>query len=58
MMSSDADARELDATDDLPTLRDQFHIPPAAGGLFRESAYLAGNSLGLQHRSIRPRLND
>ncbi len=58
MMSSEADARELDATDDLPTLRDQFHIPPAAGGLFRESAYLAGNSLGLQHRSIRPRLND
>jgi len=41
----------LDAADQLPTRRAEFHVPS-------EWAYLAGNSLGLQHRSVRPRLLD
>jgi kynureninase len=57
-MTTETNALELDAADDLPSLRDQFHIPPASGGRYPESAYLAGNSLGLQHRSIRSRLID
>ena len=55
-MSTETEARELDAGDDLPSLRDQYHIPPAGGGRYAETAYLAGNSLGLQHRSVRSRL--
>jgi kynureninase len=55
---SEADARDLDARDEMPTLREQFHVPPATGGVYAESAYLAGNSLGLQHRSVRSRLQD
>jgi kynureninase len=35
-----------------PGHRDLFHIPPASGGAFPETAYLAGNSLGLQPRAI------
>lgn len=54
----EAEALDLDARDELPTLRSQFLIPLAAGGRFPETAYLAGNSLGLQHRSIRSRIDD
>ncbi|HET8971185.1 MAG TPA: kynureninase [Candidatus Nanopelagicales bacterium] len=49
-------ARELDAADPLPTWREQFHIPPAAGGEHPETAYFAGNSLGLAPRRLAPRL--
>jgi kynureninase len=48
---TEAEALALDAADELPTLRAEFHVPA-------EWAYLAGNSLGLQHRSVRPRLLD
>jgi kynureninase len=46
-------ARELDDRDPLPTLRGQFRVPPFGPG---EAAYLAGNSLGLQPRSVRAQL--
>ncbi|MDQ2747946.1 MAG: kynureninase [Actinomycetota bacterium] len=46
----------LDAQDDLPTLREQFHVPPAPGGQHAEAAYFAGNSLGLQPKIIAERL--
>ena len=36
--------------------RDRFHVPPAAGGRHPETAYFAGNSLGLQPRSVRAEL--
>ena len=49
-------AIELDARDELPTLREQFHIPPAPGGRFPEAAYFAGNSLGLQPKVIAARV--
>lgn len=60
MRLSDGEARalDLDTNDEFPALRAQFLIPPALGGRFQETAYLAGNSLGLQHRSIRSRLDD
>lgn len=53
---SEKDARALDDTDALPTLRERFHIPPAGGGRFTEAAYFAGNSLGLQPKATAPRL--
>ena len=43
-------ARALEARDPLPTLRDEFRVPPWTGGAEPEWAYLAGNSLGLQPR--------
>jgi len=43
-------ARHLDAVDQLPTRREEFHVPPAEGGEHAETAYLAGNSLGLRPR--------
>jgi kynureninase len=43
-------ARHLDAVDELPTRRAEFHVPPAEGGDHAETAYLAGNSLGLRPR--------
>jgi kynureninase len=46
-------ARELDAADPLPTLRDRFHVPPFGEGA---AAYFAGNSLGLQPRALQARL--
>jgi kynureninase len=49
-MSSEQDARERDAADALPTLRDRFMVPPHGAG---ETAYLAGNSLGLQPKALR-----
>ncbi|MDT4940239.1 MAG: kynureninase [Pseudonocardiales bacterium] len=52
-MSTEDDARARDAADELPTLRDRFHIPPHGDG---EAAYFAGNSLGLQPKGLRERL--
>jgi kynureninase len=52
-MSPEDDARTRDATDELPTLRDRFHVPPHGEG---EAAYFAGNSLGLQPKALRTRL--
>jgi kynureninase len=46
-------ALDLDAVDELPTRRDQFHVPPYGSG---EAAYFAGNSLGLQPKVVRSRL--
>ena len=46
-------ALDLDAADELPTLRSQFHVPPHGDG---EVAYFAGNSLGLQPVALRDRL--
>ena len=46
-------ALDLDAADELPTLRSQFHVPPHGDG---EVAYFAGNSLGLQPVALRHRL--
>lgn len=48
---TETEALALDDADELPTLRAEFHVPDGW-------AYLAGNSLGLQHRSVRPRLLD
>ncbi len=47
------DARALDAADELPTQRGLFHVPRHGSG---EAAYFAGNSLGLQPRALRARL--
>ncbi|MEU5883919.1 kynureninase [Spirillospora sp. NPDC047279] len=54
----EAEARRLDDTDPLPTLRAEFHVPPAPGGLYEESAYFAGNSLGLQPRTVAGRIHE
>ncbi|MFC5746745.1 kynureninase [Actinomadura rugatobispora] len=54
----EAEALRLDATDPLPALRGDFHIPPAPGGPYAESAYFAGNSLGLQPRSAARWVNE
>ncbi|HEY2101355.1 MAG TPA: kynureninase [Pseudonocardia sp.] len=51
---TEAEARDLDRTD--PGHRALFHIPPAAGGRYPDTAYLAGNSLGLQPRATREQL--
>ena len=51
-------ARALDAEDVEHSRRGDFLIPPAEGGHHREAAYLAGNSLGLQAREIRERLDE
>ncbi len=45
-------ARKLDAADPLARFRDRFHIPKRADG--RDAVYLAGNSLGLQPKTVRP----
>jgi kynureninase len=53
-----------DAVDPVPTLRGEFHVPPAPGGAkaelssgrYHEVAYFAGNSLGLQPRATRAAL--
>ncbi|MGP4028984.1 kynureninase [Actinomadura sp. 3N407] len=62
-MSKDAvragdEARRLDENDPLPTLRGEFLVPPAPGGTFEEAAYFAGNSLGLQPKSVAGRLRE
>ncbi|MEV6928920.1 kynureninase [Dactylosporangium sp. NPDC051485] len=48
------EARRLDAAD--PGHRELFLVPPAEGGERPETAYLAGNSLGLQPRAVRGEL--
>jgi kynureninase len=55
---SEAGARFLDATDPAPSRRHDFLVPPAPGGRFAETAYLAGNSLGLQPRAVRTILDE
>ena len=55
---SESRARALDAEDVEHLRRGDFLIPPAEGGPYPESAYLAGNSLGLQAREIRERLDE
>ena len=55
---SESRARALDAEDVEHSRRGDFLIPPAEGGPYPESAYLAGNSLGLQAREIRERLDE
>jgi len=55
---SEAGARYLDATDPAPARRGDFLVPPAPGGRFPEAAYLAGNSLGLQPRTVRTILDE
>ncbi len=45
-------AREMDAADPLAMYRERFHIPTRADG--SEVVYFAGNSLGLQPKSVRP----
>jgi kynureninase len=52
-MSTEDDAQARDAADELPTLRERFHVPPHGDGA---AAYFAGNSLGLQPRALRERL--
>ncbi|WP_225994040.1 kynureninase [Actinomadura rudentiformis] len=54
----EAEARRLDETDPLPAARAEFHVPPAPGGLYEESAYFAGNSLGLQPRAVAGRVRE
>jgi kynureninase len=53
----EAAAIALDESDPLPTLRPRFHIPPDPSGRSADSAYFAGNSLGLQPKRLRERLN-
>jgi kynureninase len=48
-LSLDA-ARSLDASDPLSRWRDEFHFPAGPDG--RPTAYLCGNSLGLQPRGV------
>jgi kynureninase len=51
---TEAEAHHLDGAD--PGHRELFHLPPAEGGRYLETAYLAGNSLGLQPRATRDQL--
>ncbi|MGH8042568.1 MAG: kynureninase [Rudaea sp.] len=53
--AAEADARARDVADPLAGFRDEFLIPPHAGG---RQVYLCGNSLGLQPRSVRSALTD
>jgi kynureninase len=54
-VDQEADALARDAADPLEKFRDEFLIPPHAGG---EQTYLCGNSLGLQPRATRQALLD
>ena len=49
-------AVDLDTVADPALRRDDFLVPPAVGGEFPLTAYLAGNSLGLQPRATRGEL--
>jgi kynureninase len=51
--AAERQALDLDAADPLPARRAEFHVP-RHGAV--EAAYLAGNSLGLQPRALRGRL--
>jgi kynureninase len=48
---TETDARARDAADPLSATRDRFLLPPAADGT--AAIYLAGQSLGLQPRTVR-----
>ncbi|GAA5064827.1 kynureninase [Thermocatellispora tengchongensis] len=54
MIPDENDALRRDAQD--PGHRELFRVPPADGGRYAETAYLAGNSLGLQPRATRQEL--
>ncbi|GIH69678.1 kynureninase [Sphaerimonospora thailandensis] len=54
LKSTEEDALRRDAED--PGHRHLFRIPPADGGEYPESAYMAGNSLGLQPRATQEEL--
>ncbi|WP_442791412.1 kynureninase [Micromonospora sp. NBC_01739] len=54
MSAGEAEALRLDAAE--PGHRHLFHVPPADGGRYPETAYLAGNSLGLQPKATRTEL--
>ncbi|MFG1939377.1 kynureninase [Micromonospora tulbaghiae] len=54
MHTPENEALRRDAAD--PGHRHLFHIPPADGGRHPDTAYLAGNSLGLQPRATRDEL--
>ncbi len=53
--SREREAIQRDATDLLPTRRDEFLVPPSPvpGGAYPDVAYFAGNSLGLQPKALR-----
>ena len=51
--SAERQALDLDAADPGPARRAEFRVPPHGAG---ETAYLAGNSLGLQPRALGGRL--
>ena len=54
-MSTEADALALDAADPLSAYRDRFILPDGPGGTGGPPAiYLAGQSLGLQAKAVRP----
>ncbi|KAA9154289.1 kynureninase [Amycolatopsis acidicola] len=53
-MSTEEEARKLDEAD--PGHRGLFRVPPAEGGAYPETAYFAGNSLGLQPVAVREEL--
>ncbi|MEU8081442.1 kynureninase [Catellatospora citrea] len=54
MTFTEQDAQRRDQAD--PGHRDLFLVPPAEGGAHPETAYMAGNSLGLQPRATRDEL--
>jgi kynureninase len=54
----EARAAALEASDPLPSLRGEFHVPPWPDGARPEWAYLAGNSLGLQPRAAARAVED
>ena len=62
IMPLEKQAFELDAADPLPARRAEFCVPPLESGAADatvaacQAAYLAGNSLGLQPRALRERL--
>ena len=54
-MPDESFARQLDVTDPLAHFRDRFFIPKQDNG--RDVVYLAGNSLGLQPRTVPELIN-
>ncbi len=54
----EARAAALEAADPLPSLRDEFRVPPWPDGSRAEWAYLAGNSLGLMPRAASAAVED
>src|SRR5215470_5067724 len=55
LAGGEAFALARDAADPVASFRDEFLIPPHAGG---EQTYLCGNSLGLQPRATRQAVLD